>query len=264
MNEQESEAFARSYWNGVSYARDLVLRLTQCSLKALLHKDSDSYKCGLQDAFDIIDNYMHPKQSVKEQTMSEQKEKTALELVDELDRYLTGGPLGCHDPTATSLARSIKAAIERERDAMMADIQRLQAAISQNQAEFDRTIQEMNDRLKSAVVMRPISELPDKVPDGCMVVVVSATCLWPFGNSELIKNLRYVAENFKASRPTHFYILPLPKPALRLHRCYMPQCKGEVAAKYHTDCWRVVCSKCGMLGPTFDTQEEAEKEWGTE
>lgn len=109
-----------------------------------------------------------------------------------------------------------------------------------------------------------IAELPDRVPDGCMCILVSATYLWPFGNSELIKNSRYVAENFKASRPTHFYILPLPPaPERKLHPCHMPGCRGlAVAVTGENGTWRVKCIRCGMLGPIFNTKEKAELEWG--
>ena len=182
----------------------------------------------------------------KEQTMSEQKEKTALELVDEI--------IACPGCPSIKHLTCLKSAIERERDAMMADIQRLQVAIGQNQAEFDRAIQEMNDRLKSAITMRPISELPDKVPDGCAIVLVSETCAFA------------VYEN-PASYPgwQGFYIIPFPPKAERkLHPCYMPGCGGSVTSingVEKTD-WRMMCTKCGMLGPIFNTKAKAELEWG--
>ena len=170
--------------------------------------------------------------------MSEQN-KTAAELVETL-KY------ACNETWVSGL-NQLKSAIERERDAMLADIQRLQAAIGQNQAEFDRTIQEMNDRLKSAVVMRPISELPDKVPAG-----------WDY---VMVNNLGVTMCKTYA---THFYILPLPKPERRLHPCYMPGCGGSVIAingVEKTD-WRITCTKCGMLGPIFNTKAKSELEWG--
>jgi len=187
----------------------------------------------------------------KEQTMSEQKEKTALELVDEI--------IACPGCPSIKHLTCLKSAIERERDAMMADIQRLQAAIGQNQAEFDRTIQEMNDRLKSAVTLRPISELPDKVPDGCVIVSWDATgpFIWLEGRSDI----RSIASH---SKTFGFYILPLPKPERHLHPCYMPGCGGQASifVSIDGDGYFVHCDKCGATGPVRADEDAAEQAWG--
>ncbi len=187
--------------------------------------------------------------------MSEQKEKTALELVDELDRYLTNGPLGCHDPTATNLIRSVKSAIEREQGQAVARF----AKQCNETAQAELKLRELQ---KSAIVMRPISELPGKVPDGCVIVAVgklrvTIKCwVWEPGD-----------DVFHHEGETHFYILPLPKVERKLHPCYFPWCKGEVKANncggaVRDPWWRVICLKCGTEGPGFDTEEAAEQAWG--
>ena len=189
----------------------------------------------------------------KEQTMSEQN-KTAVELVDELDRYLTGGPLGCHDPTATGLAKSIKAAIEREQKNEDDEY----SALIQISADRARIIVDLTAQLKSAITMRPISELPDKVPDGCVIVQL---------NSEYVNTALTDEEHLgRSSDATHFYILPLPPaPERKLHPCHMPGCRGlAVAVTGENGTWRVKCIRCGMLGPIFNTKEKAELEWGHE
>ena len=192
--------------------------------------------------------------------MSEQKEKTALELVE---RAITDI---CHGYNVSyNFMADIKSAIERERDAMLADNQRLQAAISQNQAAFDGTIQEMSARLKSSIVMRPISELPDRVPDGCVIVVVgkwrvTIKCwVWEPG-----------ADVFPHEGETHFYVLPLPKVERKLHPCYMPGCGGDGKCVYDYSgsedrsrkSWFVDCLKCHAQGPRCDSEQEAEQAWG--
>ena len=204
-------------------------------------------------------------------------EKTALELVDELiegkDRFV-----------GTDELRDIKAAIEREHQqavdnwaAKSVELVRaeklretekllfvkrateLQETIDNLEFQvktYTRTIQNMNDRLKSAITLRPISELPDRVPDGCAIVLVSETCAFA------------VYEN-PASYPgwQGFYIIPFPpKAERRLHPCYMPGCGGSVTSingVEKTD-WRMMCTKCGMLGPIFNTKAKAELEWGYE
>lgn len=81
----------------------------------------------------------------KEQTMSEQKEKTALELVDEI----IARP-GC--PSIKHLT-CLKSAIERERDANEITIDGLEELVKSN----TRTIQDMNDRLKLCGYWNPQS-----------------------------------------------------------------------------------------------------------
>jgi len=174
-----------------------------------------------------------------------------------------------------------------------------------------QTIQEMNDRLKSAIVMRPISEelqqrdgdtthilsnilrnwspekqkslvrgivgesmivmrpiaeLPDRVPDGCVIVAIRAdnTDVFVWRHCRDIKDI--VAKNpFEG-----FYILPLPKPARRLHPCYMPGCGGDGKCVYDYSgsedrsrkSWFVDCLKCHAQGPRCDSEQEAEQAWG--
>jgi hypothetical protein len=193
----------------------------------------------------------------KEQIMSE---KTALELVDELDRHLTGGPLGCHDPTATNLIRSVKSAIEREQGQAVARF----AKQCNETAQAELKLRELQ---KSAIVMRPIAELPDRVPDGCVIVAVGKLRVtikcWVWEPGEDV---------FPHKGETHFYILPLPKPARRLHPCYMPGCGGDVVPiyDYHgrdpkvLKSWYVFCQKCGARGARCDTEEESKNAWGYE
>ena len=171
--------------------------------------------------------------------MSEQKEKTALELVDEI--------IACPGCPSIKHLTCLKSAIERERDAMMADIQRLQVAIGQNQAEFDRAIKDMNARLQSAVTMRPISELPDRVPDECGCVMV---------DSHGVTMCKTYA--------THFYILPLPKAERKLHPCYMPGCGGQASifVSIDGDGYFVHCDKCGATGPVRADKDAAKQAWG--
>ena len=195
----------------------------------------------------------------KEQTMSEQKEKTALELVDELiegkDRFV-----------GTDELRDIKSAIEWEQKNEDDEY----SALLQISADRARIIVDLTAQLKSAITMRPISELPDRVPDGCVIVVVNDREYVEHishGITGLRKHFMYWEPGILNRKPpTHFYILPLPKAERKLHPCYMPGCGGSVTAingVEKTD-WRITCTKCGMLGPIFNTKEKAELEWGHE
>lgn len=179
-------------------------------------------------------------------------EKTALELVGRATANIGHGynvSIGC--------MRDIKAAIERERDAMMADIQRLQVAIGQNQAEFDRTIQEMNDSQKSASTMRPISELPDRVPTGCFVVAVSAAEAWVWERG-INPQKAHEASTVKA---LGFYIVPIPPdPDGALKPC--PFC-GERPQR-ERNCYKVIhMAACPIYHATIINFRDADA-WGRE
>ena len=169
--------------------------------------------------------------------MSEQKEKTALELVDEI--------IACPGCPSIKHLTCLKSAIERERDTNEVTIDGLEKLVETH----TRTIQDMNDRLKSAIVMRPISELPDRVPDECGCVMV---------DSHGVTMCKTYA--------THFYILPLPKPERRLHPCYMPGCGGKASifVSIDGDGYFVHCDKCGATGPVRADEDAAEQAWGYE
>jgi hypothetical protein len=142
--------------------------------------------------------------------------KTAIELLDEVIKNWGGD-------TLRERMLLIKAAIERE--------------------------------LEESIRFQPISELPDKMPDGCVIMTVSNTgvvSLWrsPFPQLDCA---------------THFCILPFQKPERKLHRCYMPGCGGmAVAYQYDSPKWHVQCIKCNATGPQKDSESEAKDAWGWE
>lgn len=187
----------------------------------------------------------------KEQTMNDQKEKTALELVDELIAMM-----GCPPPGQLI---KLKSAIERERDASEITIDGLEELVKSH----TQTIHEMNDRLKSAITMRPISELPGKVPDGCAVFAFNdiGGCLFSKdANPQKISPLN-------GTTFTHFYVLPLPLPKTerRLHPCRMPGCGSnalDVQKDDDMDLYCIDCTKCGARGPMCGTIQDAKDAWG--
>lgn len=224
----------------------------------------------------------------KEQTMSEQK--TVVELMDDamcaVGRYLCGDDIPKISVSGIVTAlENIKSAIERERQQAVDDwaaksvelvqseklreIEKLLSAKRETEMKetignleskvksHTQTIREMNDRLKSAIVMRPISELPDKVPDGCAIVMIKSGGVWWTRGAGTPKDGAW--EDYA----THFYIIPYaPKPDRRLHPCYMPGCRKEVVTvQASIDGYFVSCS-CGASGPVKDTEEAAKQAWG--
>lgn len=208
------------------------------------------------------------------------EQKTAFELVDELI-----GMMGCPPPGQLI---KLKSAIELERQQAVDDwaaksvelvqseklreIEKLLSAKRETEMKetignleskvksHTQTIQEMNDRLKSAITMRPISELPDKVPDGCCLCLVGPH----YFHGGFVTGLPKAAVSELA---THFYILPMP-PALerKLHPCYMPGCGGKASifVSIDGDGYFVHCDKCEATGPVRVDKKGAEKAWGYE
>lgn len=175
-------------------------------------------------------------------------EKTAMELVDELCGKLfmiIGGGwwLG--------YARNIKSAIEREQGQAVARF----AKQCNETAQAELKLCELQ---KSAIVMRPISELPDMVPDGCWLCLVGPDYFY----SGFIPGLPGAVSELA----THFIIVPRPpKPARRLHPCYMPGCGGEAKIeKTFTGRQYAYCEQCGAHGPVCGTMQEAKDAWGYE
>jgi len=182
--------------------------------------------------------------------MSEQKEKTALELVDEI--------IACPGCPSIKHLTCLKSAIERERDANEITIDGLEELVKSN----THTIQEMNDRLKSAITMRPISELPDKVPDGCAVVAANEKHFWIWFKNDIPVEW---AKKQGGGKPTEYCVIPAPKPVRRLHPCYMPGCGGEAKIeKTFTGRQYVYCEQCGAHSPVCATMQEAKDAWGYE
>lgn len=112
----------------------------------------------------------------------------------------------------------------------------------------------------SMIEMRPISELPHKVPDGCVIVAMKGndTDVFMWKHYHDIKG---IAKSYKF---TCFYILPLPKPARKLHACYMPGCGGIrlfVFGRNDGD-YQIECEKCGAHGPIKETKQAAMDAWG--
>jgi len=107
---------------------------------------------------------------------------------------------------------------------------------------------------ENLIEMRPISELPDRVPEGCMLVAVAPGKWWAIGGSAIPE----------FEQATHFYILPLPVAERKLHPCYMPGCGGAVVGWMDGCNAYVACPKCGARGPFMPTKEEAEEAWGWE
>jgi hypothetical protein len=228
--------------------------LSGCDGCAAWHYDGRDVKiCGAPGAKCVCSKG----KILKEQTMSE---KTAVELVDEL--------IACPGCPSTKNLASLKSAIERERvqsvtAQQILDAVSITAHLSKSMREgeslvgWTKRMMAAEDQLKSAITMRPISELPDKVPDGCVVVSWDATgpFIWLEGRSDI----RSVASH---SKTFGFYILPLPKPARHLHPCYMPGCeKDVVTAQAFNGGYFVSCS-CGASGPIKPTKQEANEAWG--
>lgn len=144
-------------------------------------------------------------------------EKTVFELMEAvIQDCCPGSPQFCR-------AMMLKRAIEREQDA--------------------------------AIRMHPISELPECVPDGCIVILVSHDQTWT----------KWSGAVHKQKGATHFYILPLPAKERKLHACYIPGCGGDIKASVDgKGFWRMRCATCHMLGPPRNTEEEAKDAWGWE
>ena len=186
--------------------------------------------------------------------MSEQK--TALELVDELISKENETP-----PTTTTKTYTdthiallkIKSAIERER---AKDTEEYSALMNVS-ADRAGIINDLTAQLKSAITMRPISELPDRVPGRHTVVQLNSEWIMS-ASTDTVQHLG------KSSDATHFYILPLPPaPERKLHPCYMPGCGGEAKIeKTFTSRQYVYCEQCGAHGPVCATMQEAKDAWG--
>ena len=174
-----------------------------------------------------------------------------MELVDEI--------IACPGCPSIKHLTCLKSAIERERDANEITIDGLEELVKSN----TRTIQDMNDRLKSAITMRPISELPDKVPDGCAVVAANEKHFWIWFKNDIPVEW---AKKQGGGKPTEYCVIPAPKPVRRLHPCYMPGCGGEAVAGTYDSAgkgwWRMQCQKCGMKGPEYSSEEAAKQAWG--
>lgn len=174
-------------------------------------------------------------------------QKTALELVDNIrDVYIVGRASAAE---WQKMICDIKSAIEREQDAAEERYEKIFA-------ESKRTRSLLDTLRKSAITMRPIFELPDNVPEGC--VVVQCTPKW-------IAHWDWIGSVFRDSDATHFYVMPLPKPECKLHRCHIPGCGGEPFLDFSmsNDAW-IACTKCGARGPVRKTIKDAEDAWGWE
>ena len=132
----------------------------------------------------------------EEEKMSQ---KTAVELVDELHSLN-----GVTRDIPQAKIEQLKSAIERE-----------QMEGAQHVNDLLKEVEELKSA-KSAITMRPISELPDKVPDGCVIVCV---------NADVITGTWYYELDICTMRAgaTHFYILPLPKPDRKIKACPVVQ-----------------------------------------
>ena len=120
--------------------------------------------------------------------------------------------------------------------------------------QLNEKIEDLTAQLKSVITMRPISELPDKVPDGCSIIQLNGDgCIWEATGTDTPK---------MDKDATHFCIIPLPSAERKLHPCYMPGCNGagkigDIAGDY-----RVKCELCGATGPRQSTEQLAMDAWG--
>ena len=136
-------------------------------------------------------------------------------------------------------------------------------------AEIKATIREH----ASSIIIRPIEEMPDAVSEfGCVIMFSeSNTWIYKTPKSSLLHILSGIRKDHDNQSPTCFCIIPslsIMEHKRKLHPCY---CCGHTEMEtrfifnYETDgAWRVVCPKCGMMGPSNQIQGKANEAWGYE
>jgi hypothetical protein len=173
------------------------------------------------------------------------KTRTALELVDELLERWDGG--GMYERM-----KSIKSAIELEQAASASIFARKETEILFHHKAIKELNLKLSDLEKSAITMRPISELPDRVPDGCVIVAFSDD------NTVFIWEKRRIREIAEKNKLTSFYILPLPVKERKLRPC--PFC-GAVPDK-HQHYWVVKHNDTCAFEGTTTIRPVKEDTWG--
>lgn len=147
-------------------------------------------------------------------------QKTALELVDEC--FVT------NEVNMDNL-ENIKSAIEREHENKMDNIARLQAMYdtqSEHVAEAEQRIKRLEQNAvnmpRCEITMRPISELPDTVPEGCVIVAVGGGESWTWDDEAEIPHEWLKRPNSR--KPALFCIITIPEAERKLKAC--PYCQA--------------------------------------
>lgn len=195
--------------------------------------------------------------------------ESALELVEQF--RVESGNLSNRDYD------QLKAAIEREQAAAI-QMRPILEELQQRDGDTTNTLSNIlshwsPEKQKSLVrgimgegmiEMRPISEMPDRVPEGCVVVIVGERDSWLVTRFD-INPREKVKQTGGLGNPIEFCIVPYAKPVAprKLHACYMPGCGGDAeTVTVEGGTWRVKCLKCGALGPRQNNEEAAKKAWG--
>jgi hypothetical protein len=193
--------------------------------------------------------------------MNEQTQKTAVALVDEIININPGRSNCVHVAWIKQYGERIKSAIEREQ------AEQQEVAYQQEEQITDqaKTIKHMNEKLASAITLRPISELPDKVPEECVIVAMNSVHTWMWFTGEKIPH-EWLNESNVDSIPNVFCFVPRPMPERKLKPC--PFC-GSSGKPYWAigcapGCWWVICNKCRAIGPRKSTETKAKEAWGWE
>jgi len=185
--------------------------------------------------------------------MSEQK--TAVELVDEMINIESESPPTTTAKTYTDAHISllkIKSAIEREQ----ANAERRFKNKCESLIQLEHAYSELK---KSAVTMRPISELPDKVPDGCVIVAMNSDHTWVWFSSDNIPR-GWLNERNGDSKPNTFCFIPRPMPERKLKPC--PWCKAIPFERQNY--WIIEhADECALEGTTI-IRKGKEDLWGRE
>ena len=145
--------------------------------------------------------------------MNEQTQKTAVALVDEIININPGRSNCVHVAWIKQYGERIKSAIEREQ------AEQQEVAYQQEEQITDqaKTIKHMNEKLASAITLRPISELPDKVPEECVIVAMNSVHTWMWFTGEKIPH-EWLNES-NVDSPNVFCFVPRPMPERKLKPC---------------------------------------------
>ena len=178
-------------------------------------------------------------------------QKTALELVDEL----TGKWMNYYPSEVCKSLAEIKEAIIYEQGKACASFAKQCNETAQADLKFRKLEQ-------SSITMRHISELPDKVPEGCVIVAWDNRGIfaWDAGRADILK----ISSKYEMFG---FYVLPLPLPERKLKPC--PFCGAKPRPIDHLSDGNIGYyhiahkSDCPISDCTFIPAEKADA-WGWE